>query len=241
MTYRPHSKYASNSAKAGPWSTCDRCGFIWSQSDLQWQFDYVGGPVPQSQGWLVCDRCINPLTLQRQLLILPPDPPPIFNTRPENYTVDESNWLTTQDDNIITTQDGELFITAIPNPSNAANTSQLACSIVSPGGSVSAVYLDLFNGNPSAGGASVLATITGSSVRTDIASQLTTSVGIATNTSPIVVVSASAAVVNVSWVGLYSASVSGALLMSGTCSVSPTIALDNPVQFDSLGLSINLN
>jgi len=164
-----------------------------------------------------------------------------MNARVENYVVDETSWLTTQDGDVITTQSGSSFITAIPNPSDAANTSNLTTSIADSGGSVSVAYLDLFNGNPVSGGASVLAAITGSSVRVDVSSQLTTTSGIATNTSPIVVSSGAASAVNVSYVGIYSASISGSLLMSSTVSASQVIALGNPVQFPSLGLSINLN
>lgn len=242
MAYRWHPKNAEvdgDSPRA--WGQCARCGMLWNLHNLQFQYAYQGSSMPQNTNQLVCPKHLDPLNPQDMPYILPPDPVPVFNARPETYTLDETSWLSTQDDDIITTQDGELFITAIPNPSNAANTSQLACSIVAPSGSVSAVYLDLFNGNPSAGGVSVLSAITGSSVRTDIASQLTTTLGVATNTSPIIVSAASASVTNISWVGLYSASVSGALLMSGPCSASPTIALGNPVQFNSLALSINLN
>jgi hypothetical protein len=114
-------------------------------------------------------------------------------------------------------------------------------SILAPGGDVSTAYLDLFDGNPSSGGVSVLSAITGSSVRTDIASSLTTTSGIATNTSAIVISAESESQTNISYVGIYSASISGALLMSGTVSASPTIALGNPVRFGALGLTINLN
>lgn len=164
-----------------------------------------------------------------------------MNTRPETYFVDEMNFLTTQDDDIIETQSGDDFITSIPDPASAGNTTNLYCSIISHGGSVATAYLDLFNGNPASGGTSVLSAITGSATRTDIASQLTTTAGIATNTSPIVIASESESTTNISYVGIYSAASGGTLLMSGTVSASPSIAEDNPVQFDAAGLSINLN
>jgi hypothetical protein len=210
-------------------------------SRMQFQYDYMGGSSPQNLGLIVCGMCLDDLAFQQKLLILPPDPQPIFNTRPENYVVDETSWLTTQDDSIISAQDGELFITSIPNPSDAANTSVLASTIRYPSGSVSTVYLDLFDGNPATNGRSVLSAITGSAVRTNIASQLTTVSGIAENTSPIVVSSSSASTTNISYAAVYSASSGGTLLASGSLSASPTIAKGNPVQFASLGLQINLN
>lgn len=90
MTHRPHPKYASNDARQGPWANCSDCGFNWSLSSLQFQYDFRGGSTPMNMGWLRCPRCISPLTYQRKLLIIPPDPPPIFNTMPENYPVDEA-------------------------------------------------------------------------------------------------------------------------------------------------------
>jgi len=53
---------------------------------------------------------------QARLLILPPDPAPVLNIRPEPYTVDETNWLTTESGDVIDTELGVDLITSIPNP-----------------------------------------------------------------------------------------------------------------------------
>jgi len=222
---------------------CDRCGFRFNLKDLAWQYSFQGSFSLQNTRILTCQRgtCNDPPNPQDAAYILPPDPVPVLNGRPEPYAIDETSWLSTQDGNVITDESGNPILTSIPNLDDAANTSNLVSSILAHAGSVAVAYLDLFNGNPLSGGYSVLSAITGSSVRTNIASLLTTTSGIATNTSPIVVSAASTAVTNISYVGIYSASVSGSLLMSGTVSASPTIALGNPVQFPALGLSINLN
>lgn len=191
---------------------------------------------------LVCQNHLDPLDPQLAALILPPDPLPVYNARmgyEDPYG--ETSWMFIEDGSILSTQDGDPMVTAIPSPSTAANTTNLVTEILAPGGSVAVAYLDLFDGNPSSGGRSVLAAITGSSVRTDIAAFLTTVLGKATNTQALLVAAESENQTNISWVGIYSASISGALLMSGTCSASPTIALGNPVQFPALGLSVNLN
>lgn len=208
---------------------------------MQFQYDFLGGSVPQNLGLLVCPRCVDPLTWQQKLLILPPDPAPIFNTRPEPYTVDETNWLTTEDGDILTTESGSEFITQIPNPATAADTSYLVCEILSPGGSVAVCYLDLFDGDPASGGGSVLSAITGSATRTNVAADLTTTLGIAQNLATLVIAAASAGVASVTHVGIYDAATAGTLLMSGALSASPTIAEGNPVEFAALALSINLN
>lgn len=241
MTYRPSPKYASKDARRGSWTTCDECGFLWNLSRMQFQYDFMGGSVPQNTGYLVCPRCLDDLNYQRQLLIIPPDPPPIANTRPEPYAVDETDWLTTEDGDILTTESDDPLITDIPNPADDGATVHLACAIAAPGGSVAVVYLDLFNGDPAGAGVSVLAAITGSATRTNIAASLTTNAGVATNTAVITVAAAAASTTNVSYVAVYDAASGGTLVMSGPLSASPTISEGAPVQFDALALSIDLN
>lgn len=222
---------------------CQRCGFRFNLDNLAWQYAYNGSLQPQNLRILVCQRgtCNDPLNPQDTPNILPPDPLPVFNARPEPYVLDETSWMTTQDGDIIAAQNGDLFITPIPNPSSAANTTNLVCSIVASGGSVATAYLDLFDGDPATSGISILSTITGSATRTNIAGSLTTVLGIAQNTSPIIITASSLSQSNISYVGIYDAATGGTLLMSGSVSASPTIALGNPVQFDARGLQINLN
>lgn len=242
MAYRWRPKNAEvdpDSPRA--WGQCDRCGFVWPRHQLQWQYADQGSTMPQNTRFLVCPKHIDPLNKQDTPNIIPPDPIPVLNSRPGVYTIDEYSGLGTEDGEILTTQDGDTITPQIPSPSNTANTTRLVCSISSPGGSVATAYLDMFDGDPTIAGQSVLAAITGSSVRTDIASSLTTTSGIAQNLSAIVVSAASESQTNISYIGIYSASISGSLLMSGTVSASPTIALGNPVQFDALGLTIDLN
>ena len=251
MPNRPHGRAGAQVPGKGPLAICDRCGFLYYQQDLVWQYDYLGGAVPQSLGVLVCRRtCLDELNHANQLLIIPPDPPPIFNARPEFYDVDETNWLTTEDEDIITTQSDSELITSIPDPASAANTACIFTSLVASGVTLTVAYLDLFNGNPAGTGRSVLSTITGSATRTNVLSSLTTTNGIATNTDVLTVSSASAAATPLNYVAIYDAASGGNLITSGSCSVStdPT-SIANPimvangavVQFNALGLAINLN
>ena len=250
MSHRPQPKYASKDAHRGPWSTCDDCGFINNLSDLQFQYAYNGGSSPINTGFLVCRRCIDPINEQFKLLIIPPDPPPIFNTRAENYTVDETNWLTTGDavaghngGDIIADGGGRTFISNQPNPADNADTALLATTISAPGASVSVLYLDLFNGNPTTIGTSILSLITGSATRTNIASSIerTNTNQTAINPNVITVTSASENTTNVTHVGFYSAAFGGTLLMSGKISASsPTIVEGAAVQFNALSIVITL-
>lgn len=89
MGWRPHPRRAETSAlNPRAWATCDRCGFVTNYFKLDNQFDWRGVQI-QSLNLLVCDDCLD--TPQRQLgtIILPPDPTPVLNARPEPYPIDE--------------------------------------------------------------------------------------------------------------------------------------------------------
>ncbi len=171
--------------------------------------------------------------------ILAPDPLPIYNARPFPYALDEASWLLTQDLEVITTQGGSYIGTAIPNPQDNAATAYLQTVIEAGGQTLPAAYLDIFDGDPSAGGRSVLAQITGSAVRTDVASLLTTTLTVTQNTDLIIVAAESGATVNTNWIGIYSAATAGSLLFSGECNVRwQSVTAGNPVVFDALDLQI---
>ena len=70
------------------WATDDRSGFIGNHENLRWQFDWAGTSLVNKRILVYEDELDKP---QRQLgtVILPPDPPPIMNARPEPYAIDE--------------------------------------------------------------------------------------------------------------------------------------------------------
>lgn len=63
---------------------CDRCGARYNHEDLSWQFAWRGTTL-QNLHILVCDSCLDIPNEQLRLIILPPDPTPTLNARPENY------------------------------------------------------------------------------------------------------------------------------------------------------------
>lgn len=220
---------------------CDRCGFRFNLDSMQWQYDFRGTVRPINTRILVCGRssCLDEMQPQNSPLILSPDPEPIFNARPEPYMLDETSWLATQDGDVITTQDGDSYLA---NIGSGGATAHLEAAFASSGGDVSVMYLDIFNGDPSASGRSVLSQITGLATRTNIAADLVTVGGIAKNTAQIVVAAESGATVNTNYIGFYSASSSGALLIYGPLNVrGQVVTVDNPVVFDALAIQINLN
>lgn len=70
-------------------ATCDRCGFRYNHDQLQWQLQWTG-PHLQNLRILVCKSCLDVPQEQLRTIILPPDPVPIENPRPEQYVSDNN-------------------------------------------------------------------------------------------------------------------------------------------------------
>jgi len=73
---------------------CDRCGGHFNHVDLKFQFDFAG-PGLINKRLLVCDRCDDDPQPQLRAIIIPADPIPILNPRPQDYS-------TTREDKRIT-------------------------------------------------------------------------------------------------------------------------------------------
>lgn len=63
---------------------CDRCGFRYNHYQLQWQYQWVATKL-QNIRLLVCRSCYDTPQEQLRRIVIPPDPLPIHNPRPENY------------------------------------------------------------------------------------------------------------------------------------------------------------
>lgn len=73
---------------------CDGCGFWVNHKDLKRDMQYRGGATPVWTGFLVCTKCLdvpNPAP-QFKSIVLPPDPVPVDNPRPEVPTPSESGY-----------------------------------------------------------------------------------------------------------------------------------------------------
>ena len=74
---------------------CDRCGFRFNHNRLRWQFDWRGTKL-QNLRILVCDSgCYDVPQEQLRSIVLPPDPVPIMNPRPEQYDVEVPSFIMT--------------------------------------------------------------------------------------------------------------------------------------------------
>ena len=74
-----------NPRKPSAFGVCDRCGTWYLLNDLGRQFQWTG-PALQDLGILVCARCNDVPQEQFRTVILPPDPVPRINPRPEVNT-----------------------------------------------------------------------------------------------------------------------------------------------------------
>src|SRR5262249_3712356 len=86
---RPHPRRARTSASnPEAWATSDRSGFVGNRKSLRLQVEWAGTQRVNQQVLVYPDEYDEP---NRQLgtIILPPDPVPILNARPENYALDE--------------------------------------------------------------------------------------------------------------------------------------------------------
>lgn len=69
---------------------CDRCGFRYNHDQLKWQMDWRG-PRLQNLRILVCSDCYDaPQQSGQRTILIPPDPVPIMNARPEFYVPDNN-------------------------------------------------------------------------------------------------------------------------------------------------------
>lgn len=109
--------YASQSGRARTSATspqahavCDRCGFRYNFVDLQWQYDWRGAAL-QNLRILVCNDCLDTPQEQLRAIVVPADPTPIVNARVEDFTVSETDYITTSAPTVYN------YPTGIPVPS----------------------------------------------------------------------------------------------------------------------------
>ena len=84
---RPHGNAQVSARAPRATAICDRCGFMFNHDELQWQWDWLQGPRLFNLRILVCRTCLDVPQENGRTIVLPPDPVPIANPRPENYAL----------------------------------------------------------------------------------------------------------------------------------------------------------
>lgn len=107
---------------------------------------------------------------------------------------------------------------------------------------ITAIYIDLFDGNPEETGQSILADLTGSSTRIDITSNMgAANNGVSVNESEIVIVNFAQTGANLVYFGIYTASTGGSLIMSSPVTSPGYVVADNGVAFPVGSIQIMLS
>jgi hypothetical protein len=106
MAYRYHGRASVDPENPRAWGTCDRTGFNYNLGDLCWQHEWAGNALINKR-LLVREQSLDNPSPWLRTIVLPPDPPPIINARPEPYTVDETDWRVVEDQSAFrVTEDG---------------------------------------------------------------------------------------------------------------------------------------
>ena len=82
---------------------------------LRWQYQYAGTTLI-NQGWLVCDTCYDVPSAFLKTIVIPPDPPPVFNTRPNIYVGEDQVRFTIDEEPRVTEDEEEYRV-----PDNSVN------------------------------------------------------------------------------------------------------------------------
>jgi hypothetical protein len=107
---------------------CDDCNFTYNHCDLRWKIQWSGVKL-QNLRLLVCKTCWDVPQPQLKTIIIPPDPLPVFNARPEHYAQTVPSFVATESGTFsgsdITTENGDNLIweiedTPLPDPNNPA-------------------------------------------------------------------------------------------------------------------------
>lgn len=123
MAWHPSGRARVSARQPAALGICERCGLQYNLKDLRWQYQWQGMQL-QNLRILVCTRtCLDRPQIQLKTIILPPDPLPVFNPRPENYDVVEPSNMTTLDGTwFVTTAGVEIVmmskVTPSPDPNN---------------------------------------------------------------------------------------------------------------------------
>jgi len=120
VAWHPNGRARVSASSPRAKAVCDRCGFLYSRTDLRWQSQWEGTQL-QNLGILVCSICLDKPQMQLRAIILPPDPTPIEDPRPERYAMEVPSYVSTEAGVHFVTMSGlnlttEIRVTPSPDP-----------------------------------------------------------------------------------------------------------------------------
>lgn len=75
---------------------CDRCGGLFNHQALSWQLIWAGPTQIESRN-LVCIKCKDRMNPNLRPILVPPDPVPVIDPRPEFYSDYETDYRITEE------------------------------------------------------------------------------------------------------------------------------------------------
>lgn len=121
MAWHPsgHARVSATNPRAI--GVCDDCGFQYNLDTLRPKQQWAGMKL-QTYNFLVCKRCWDIPQQNLRTIIIPPDPMPVFNPRPEQYVAEVWTYATTQNDAVLLSEEGKVMVidssAADPEPPN---------------------------------------------------------------------------------------------------------------------------
>jgi hypothetical protein len=89
---RPHGRARVDPDFPEHVALCQRCGTLYNRASLSAQFQYAGLGLIDT-GFKVCQRCMDIPNPEEKVLVLPPDPDPIYDALPNSFPLDMvSTW-----------------------------------------------------------------------------------------------------------------------------------------------------
>lgn len=89
MAWRYHSRYSPDPYAARGRGTCDRCQFVWQLNELQYQYEFRGDTLSNTQ-FRVCPPCMDKPYEGNRPVKLPADPVPLLDPRVEPSQMEEN-------------------------------------------------------------------------------------------------------------------------------------------------------
>lgn len=82
-----HGRARVSTTASSGFASCDYCGQLWNLVDLRPQMEWYGTSLTDT-GFKACRICISKPQDQLRPIILPPDPIPLMQPRPEYYSTE---------------------------------------------------------------------------------------------------------------------------------------------------------
>lgn len=126
--FHPTGRGSVNARNPRSLAVCDRCSFTYNLDQLTWQYQWAGVKL-QNLRLLVCCECLDKPQPQLKTIVIPPDPMPTLNPRPEQYAVTVPSFVATESATFsgsdLTAENGDNLVweiedTPLPDPNNPA-------------------------------------------------------------------------------------------------------------------------